>query len=86
MEAKNSELQKVLGRLVALEQKVKELEGVKAKAYLSVDETCEYLDCSREYIYKLMQWGHFNVSKPGKKKVYIERDSIDKWLESGISY
>ena len=56
---------------------VKEVE----KVWLSIKETQNYLDCSRDYIYRLISEGKIRAARDGKM-TFVKKDTLDKYLSS----
>jgi excisionase family DNA binding protein len=52
--------------------------GMKSKP-LSLKEAAEYLGISRSYLYKLTSQERIAHSKPGGKKVYFDKEELDRW-------
>lgn len=53
-----------------------------SKKVLSLREAAIYMDISEDALYKLTGNRLIPHSKPGGKKVYFDKDEIDKWLLS----
>lgn len=56
---------------------VKEVE----KMWLSMKETQRYLDCSRDYVYRLISEGKIRAARDGKM-TFVIKESVDKYLRS----
>ncbi len=50
------------------------------KTVLNFDETAVYTGLSKSYLYKLTCSGGIPCYKPNGKKIYFDRQEIDKWL------
>lgn len=66
---------KLIGRIVRLEQKVYQLKDV-----LTSDEACEYIGISSSLLYKLTSAKEIPCYKPRGKMLYFKRTEIDEWL------
>lgn len=51
------------------------------KIWLSIRETEAYLDCSKDYIYRLINDGKIRAAKDGKM-TFVVKSSLDKYLSS----
>lgn len=51
------------------------------KIWLSMKETQAYLDCSKDYIYRLIDEGRIRAAKDGKM-TFVVKDSVDRYLKS----
>lgn len=49
---------------------------------MTVDEVCEYLGISKSTFYYKAKHGGIPIIKQGKH-LFVYRDELDKWLESG---
>ena len=49
---------------------------------MTVDEVCEYLGISKSSFYYKAKHGGIPIIKQGKH-LFVYRDELDKWLESG---
>jgi len=58
--------------------KAKPIEALKAKAFLSVNDTAELLSCSRQTIYSLINTGKIKGVNIKIKKTLIARSEINK--------
>ena len=52
--------------------------GMKSKP-LALKEAADYLGISRSYLYKLTSQERIPHSKPGGKKVYFDKEELDRW-------
>jgi excisionase family DNA binding protein len=50
------------------------------KKFLSVEDTCTYLDLSPSAVYKLSHNRTIPVYCPNGKKIYFLKDDIDAWI------
>ncbi len=55
---------------------------VMTSALLTVPEAAKYLGVGRKKVYELIEWGEIKALKLGRS-VQIERDSLDRFRESG---
>ncbi len=60
--------------------KVKPVEDLNAREFLSVQETCKLLGVSNRTIYRLLQRGEIKAGKIGKRTIF-KRSDIDKLFE-----
>lgn len=67
VESANAETQQIL---------TKPLEELKAKAYLSISDTCNLVGISRRTIYRMIERGELIVGKAGKRTI-IRRSDLD---------
>jgi excisionase family DNA binding protein len=51
-------------------------------ALLTVPEAAKYLGVGRKKVYELIEWGELKAVKLGRS-VQIEKDSLDRFRESG---
>lgn len=51
-------------------------------ALLPVSEAAKYLGVGRKKIYELIEWGEIKAVKLGRS-VQVEKDSLDRFRESG---
>lgn len=49
------------------------------KAVLNFKEACQYLSCSKSYLYKMTSTNKIPHSKRGKR-LFFEKDTLKKWL------
>lgn len=47
---------------------------------LTFKETCEYLNYSKSYLYKLTHRHAIPFYKPGGKKIFFLKKDLDKWI------
>lgn len=52
------------------------------KRVLNIDEACEFLGYKKSYIYRLTSMGVLPFSKPNGKKLYFDRDKLERWMLS----
>ena len=52
------------------------------KKILTLEEATQFLGYSKSTIYKLTSSGILPFSKPNGKKIYFERDLLEKWMLS----
>lgn len=52
------------------------------KRVLNIDEACEFLGYKKSYIYRLTSMGILPFSKPNGKKLYFDRDKLERWMLS----
>jgi excisionase family DNA binding protein len=69
------------------EQILRVLEDLKAlnsfnKNVLSLNEACLYTSISKSYMYKLTSSKKIPFYNPFGKKIYFNKDELDKWLTS----
>ena len=57
--------------------KVRPLEEIKAKAFLSINDACTILGVSRRTIYRMLERGEIHAGKAGARTL-IQRSEIDK--------
>ena len=50
------------------------------KKYFTIDEACEYLDCSRRHLQYLRNSGQINYVKNGKK-IYFRQDDLLEFFD-----
>ncbi|MCF8272660.1 MAG: helix-turn-helix domain-containing protein [Flavobacteriaceae bacterium] len=50
------------------------------KQVLNFNETCNYLELSQSHLYKLTSTGVIPHYKPNGKKIYFQREELDRWL------
>ena len=55
---------------------------VMTSALLTVPEAAQYLGVGRKKVYELIEWGEIKAVKLGRS-VQVERDSLDRFRESG---
>lgn len=55
------------------------------KRVLNIDEACEFLGYKKSYIYRLTSMGVLPYSKPNGKKLYFDRDKLERWMLSNAS-
>ncbi len=55
---------------------------VMTSALLTVPEAAKYLGIGRKKVYELIEWGEIKALKLGRS-MQIERDSLDRFRESG---
>ena len=55
------------------------------KRVLNIDEACEFLGYKKSYIYRLTSMGVLPYSKPNGKKLYFDRDKLERWMLSNES-
>ena len=51
-----------------------------SKETLDFNETAQYINQSRSYLYKLTSQGLIPHYKPNGKKIYFKRSELDGWL------
>ena len=74
VEASNKETQRII---------TQPIEQLKAKPFLSVDETCQLLGISRRTVYRLLESGDLKAGKVGSRTI-IQRIDIDKLILKGL--
>jgi len=52
------------------------------KRVLNIDEACEFLGYKKSYIYRLTSMGALPYSKPRGKRLYFDRELLEKWMLS----
>jgi excisionase family DNA binding protein len=55
------------------------------KRVLNIDEACEFLGYKKKSIYNLTSLGILPYSKPNGKKLYFDRELLEKWMLSNSS-
>lgn len=55
------------------------------KRVLSFDEACEFLGYKKSYMYKLTSAGIVPFSKPNGKKIFFDREALERWMLSNES-
>ncbi|MGM5470239.1 helix-turn-helix domain-containing protein [Flavobacteriaceae bacterium LMO-SS05] len=70
---------KILERLERIEKLLVEQQTLQ-KQVLNFNETCQYLELSQSHLYKLTSTGTIPHYKPNGKKIYFQRQELDKWL------
>jgi excisionase family DNA binding protein len=55
------------------------------KKVLTLEEASLFLGYAKSTIYKLTSSGILPYSKPNGKKIYFERDALEKWMLSNKS-
>ena len=55
---------------------------VMTSALLTVPEAARYLGVGRKKVYELIEWGELKAVKLGRS-VQVEKDSLDRFRESG---
>lgn len=60
--------------------KAKPIEDLKARDYLSIDETCKLLGISRRTVYRMFDRGELKAGKAGTR-ILIKRSDLDKLFE-----
>lgn len=50
------------------------------KRILSFEEACTYTGFAESYMYKLTSTRKIPHSKPNGKKIFFDREQLDKWL------
>ena len=50
------------------------------KDVLNFNETCDYLELSQSFLYKLTSSRTIAHYKPNGKKIYFKRSELDEWL------
>lgn len=69
----------IIHQLQVIRQELAELKTNK-KDILTFDETCEYLNVSSSFIYKLTSNHLIPCYQPNGKKLYFKRQELDEWL------
>ncbi|MBL1320241.1 MAG: helix-turn-helix domain-containing protein [Methylophaga sp.] len=57
-----------------------------SKETLDFNETAQYTNQSRSYLYKLTSQGLIPHYKPNGKKIYFKRSELDEWMLRNKSY
>ena len=52
---------------------------------LSFSEGCQYLGYKKSYVYKLTSARVLPFSKPNGKKIFFDREKLEKWMLSNAS-
>lgn len=55
------------------------------KKVLSFQEACEYLGYRKSYLYKLTSSGILPFSKPNGKKIFFDREKLERWMLGNAS-
>lgn len=55
------------------------------KKILSFQEGCDFLGYKKSYAYKLTANGILPFSKPNGKKIFFEREKLEKWMLGNAS-
>lgn len=55
------------------------------KRVLNIDEACEFLGYKKKTIYSFTSLGIIPYSKPNGKKLYFDRELLEKWMLSNAS-
>ena len=66
-----------------LKSTLRQLINKHSKKYVSFKDFCEITDLSESAAYKTLNKGVIEVFKPMGKKIYINRDDIDKFIKNG---
>lgn len=66
-------LQRQLSRLALL---VRAQKGT----LMSLDEVSLYTGYAKSYLYKLVGSGELPCYRPTKRRVFVERDDVDRWI------
>lgn len=64
---------------------IQQFEEMRLKSYLnketlSLEEAADYLDVTKDYMYRLTAAKEFPLFKPGGKLIYIRRSDIEEWI------
>lgn len=70
VEASNNETERI---------KTKPIEDLKAKAFLSITETCKLVGISRRTVYRMMERGELITGKAGKRTI-VRRSDLEQLL------
>jgi excisionase family DNA binding protein len=57
-------------------------QNLQKKEVLTFDEACSYLGISESHLYKLTSAREIPFSKPKGKKLYFDREQLNKWMLS----
>jgi excisionase family DNA binding protein len=49
---------------------------------LTFEQGCAYLGYAKSYVYKLTSAGILPYSKPNKKKIFFDKELLEKWMLS----
>ncbi len=49
---------------------------------LTLEQACEYLGYKKSYVYKMTANGILPFSKPNQKKIFFDRELLEKWMLS----
>ncbi len=69
----------IIDKLSRIESMLEEQNLLK-KEVLNLKEACKYLDMSASHLYKLTSQNLIPHFCPQGKKLYFQRESLDKWL------
>jgi excisionase family DNA binding protein len=53
---------------------------MEGKRILNMDEACAVLGYKKSYLYKLTSCGVIPHSKPNGKKIFFDRETLEKWI------
>jgi len=70
--------EEILHRLKELDKKLDELLE-NGKGVLTLPEAADYLGISKSYLYKLTSKNAIFFSRPQGKKIWFQRELLDKW-------
>jgi excisionase family DNA binding protein len=71
----------IIEKLTSIEQLLSK-QGLLQKEVLTLSETCDYLNVSASYLYKLTSSKQVPHYVPTGKKIYFKRCELDEWLLS----
>jgi excisionase family DNA binding protein len=67
-------------RLTKIEELLK-IQTILKKEVLDMNETANYLKISKSHLYKLTSKKQIPHSCPNGKRIYFNREELDKWLQ-----
>lgn len=72
-------------KITELDERLSRIENMllSQKKVLSFDETAVYTGLSKSHLYKLTSTGGIPCYKPTGKKLYFDKEELDKWLLNG---
>ena len=70
----------ILDKLTEISNKLSE-QNLLQKTVLNFNEACIYLDVSPSHLYKLTSTKHIPHFCPQGKKLYFNRQELDRWLQ-----
>ncbi len=73
--------QLIIKHLFQIRNEVRELR-VASKEVLTIKEVMIYTGFSKSYIYRLINEGKIEYSKPNGKSIFFDRKTLEKWLLS----
>jgi len=59
--------------------------GIELIPLRTIRDACEYLQCTRRYIERMVQSGRLRALKPSRKLVRFRQADLDAFIESGAT-